>query len=116
MLRIRLSRGLCSKYSGRLTNARGPGVLMRPLAPQPIKGGKMAMATCRECRWYKVDIGNPTKGICISQSYQADEQEAAGGTTSSVIPGKLIKGSDAICNDYEVKGKSSRAQRLKEGM
>ena len=55
----------------------------------------MTMANCRTCRWYKIDIGNPTKGICISQSYQADEKEAAGGTASSVIPGKLVNCSDS---------------------
>jgi len=74
------------------------------------------MANCRTCRWYKIDIGNPAKGVCISQSYQADEKEAAGGTASSVIPGKLVNGSDEACKTYDAKDKYSRAQRLKEGM
>ena len=72
------------------------------------------MTNCRACRWYKVDVGNPTKGICIQGSYQADEKEATGGTATSVIPGKLINGSDEACEKYE--DKPSRAQRIKEGM
>ena len=76
----------------------------------------MAVATCRICRWYKVDVGNPTKGICISQSYQADEKEATGGTASSVIPGKLLNGSNEACKNFDAKDKYSRKQRLNEGM
>ena len=72
------------------------------------------MASCRACRWYKVDVGNPIKGLCIHGGYIADEKAAAGGTASAVIPGKLINGSDEACENYE--GKPSRAQRLKEGM
>jgi len=72
------------------------------------------MTACRMCRWYKVDVGNPMNGICISGSYQADAKEAASGSASSVIPGKLIKGSDKVCEKFE--DKPSRTQRLKEGM
>ena len=72
------------------------------------------MTTCRACRWYKVDIGNPMKGICIVGAYQADDKEAASGSAGSVIPGKLINGSDKVCEKFE--DKPSRAQRLKEGM
>lgn len=72
------------------------------------------MNNCRACRWYKVDVGNPTKGICIKDSYQADEKEATTGSAGSVIPGKLINGSDEACEKFEPN--PSRAQRIKEGM
>lgn len=72
------------------------------------------MVNCRICRWYKIDVGNPMKGLCIHGSYRADEKAATGGIASSVIPGKLINGSDEACEHYE--NKPSRAQRLKEGM
>ena len=72
------------------------------------------MANCRSCRWYKIDVGNPTKGLCIYGSYQQDEKEAASGVAGSVVPGKLINGSDEACDNYE--DRPSRAQRLKEGV
>ena len=72
------------------------------------------MTSCRTCRWYKVDMGNPTKGICISGTYHTDDKGAASGSAGSVIPGKQINGSGKACEKYE--DKPSRAQRLKEGM
>lgn len=74
------------------------------------------MAKCRACRWYKTDIGNPTKGMCIFGSYTADAKDAAGGTASTVITGKIINGSDEECKDFEDRKSASRSQRLKEGM
>jgi hypothetical protein len=68
------------------------------------------------CRWYKIDVGNPTKGICISQAYQADENDASGGIASSVIPGRMVIGSNEACEKYDAKANYSRSQRLKEGM
>lgn len=74
------------------------------------------MAKCRDCRWYKVDVGNPMKGVCIKGTYQADEKEASSSTSGgvSVIPGSMVNGSDEACEHYE--DKPSRKQRLKEGM
>lgn len=72
------------------------------------------MANCRTCRWYKVDVGNPTKGVCIVGAYESDEKASASGTVSSVLPGKLVSGSDSACEKYE--DRPSHAQRLKEGM
>ncbi|RLB68607.1 MAG: hypothetical protein DRH08_00405 [Deltaproteobacteria bacterium] len=74
------------------------------------------MAKCRDCRWYKTDIGNPTKGMCIHGSYKAEAKDAAGGTASTVITGKIVNGSDEECENYESKKGTSRSQRLKEGM
>ena len=72
------------------------------------------MTTCRECRWYKTDVGNPMKGLCISERYEADEKETAAGTATSVIPAKMVNMGDEACEKFETK--PSRAQRLKEGM
>lgn len=72
------------------------------------------MAKCRDCRWGKVDIGDPTKGVCIAGRYEASAAEATSGISQSVIPGKLVSLSDEACDKFEPK--PSRAQRLKEGM
>lgn len=74
------------------------------------------MSTCRACRWYRVDIGNPMKGVCIVNAYQVDSKDATSGSAGSVIPGKLIQGSDEACDKFEDKKSVSRAQRLNEGM
>jgi len=73
------------------------------------------MAKCRACRWYKIDIGDPTQGLCITVSL-SDEKESTGGTASSVITGNMVNGSDEQCNNFEDKSNTSRSQRLKEGM
>ena len=68
---------------------------------------------CRDCRWYKVDLGNPTKGLCIEERYEADASETTSGMASSIVKGKMIMGSDEACEKFEKK--TSRAQALKEG-
>ena len=72
------------------------------------------MKVCKDCRWYKVDVGNPMKGLCISGRYEASETETAAGTATSVIPGKIVNMRDEACEKFE--DKPSRAQRLKESM
>jgi hypothetical protein len=72
------------------------------------------MSACRKCRWSRVDVGDPTKGICIAGKYEANEEEATSGTAQSVIPGKMISLSDKACDKFE--DKPSRAQSLREGM
>ncbi|KJS00777.1 MAG: hypothetical protein VR68_06830 [Peptococcaceae bacterium BRH_c4a] len=72
------------------------------------------MATCRQCRWGKVDVGDPTKGICISGKYESDASDSTSGIAQSVIPGKMVSLSDQACDKFETK--PSRAQSIKEGM
>jgi len=71
------------------------------------------METCRKCRWSRVDIGDPTKGLCIAGRHEEEEQETTSGVAQSVIPGKMISLSDEACDKFEPK--PPRAQRLKEG-
>lgn len=72
------------------------------------------MSTCRKCRWSRIDVGNPTKGLCIAGKYEAGEEDAASGTAQSVIPGKMISLSDKACDKFE--DKPSHTQRLREGV
>lgn len=68
---------------------------------------------CRDCRWYKVDMGNPMKGLCIEGSYETAAGESTSGTASYVVKATMHMGTDEACDKFE--GKPSRAQRLKEG-
>lgn len=70
--------------------------------------------TCRKCRWSRVDVGDPTKGLCIEGKREARADEATSGTAQSLIPGKMIKLSDEACEKFEPK--PSHAQRIKEGI
>ena len=70
--------------------------------------------TCRKCRWSRVDVGDPTKGLCIETKHEVSADEATSGVAQSVIPGKMIKLSDEECEKFEPK--PSRAQRIKEGI
>ena len=72
------------------------------------------METCRKCRWARVDVGDPTKGVCIAGRRDADEKETTAGVAQAVIPGKLISLSDKACDKFEPKG--SKQQYLKDGM
>jgi len=56
------------------------------------------------------------KGLCIVGGYQVSGEDATSGSAGSVIPGKLIQGSDETCEKFEDRKSISRAQRLKEGM
>ena len=72
------------------------------------------MPTCRECRFSDVDWGNPMKGKCLCDKYEASESETTAGVAQSVIPGRMITLDDPACEKFEPK--PSREQRLKEGL
>jgi len=70
--------------------------------------------TCRKCRWSRVDVGDPTKGLCIETKHEVSAEEATSGVAQLVIPGKMLKLSDEACEKFETK--PSHAQRIKEGI
>jgi hypothetical protein len=81
---------------------------------ETIKKGEQNMATCKECRWSRVDVGNPTKGLCISGRHEGSAEETTAGIAQSVIPGKMIGLRDSACDKFDAK--PSRTQRIKEGI
>ena len=71
------------------------------------------METCKQCRWARVDLADPSKGVCLYGSGEASAEEVAAGTAQRVLTGKAIKLSDEACEHFEKK--PPRRQLLREG-
>lgn len=53
--------------------------------------------TCKDCKFFMVAPTNPFKGTCTVSRKNLPGSQAA----SIFIPGKLIKGDNPICDNFE---------------
>ncbi len=53
--------------------------------------------TCKDCRFFMIAPTNPYKGTCTKKRSKLTGSQAA----TMFIPGKLIKGDNPICDQFE---------------
>ena len=73
------------------------------------------MAKCKECRYFRQDLGMIEKGICTYGRKTVSKEETTSGIEMDVVEGYQINREDEACEHFESRRTISRREWLAEG-
>ena len=59
------------------------------------------MATCNDCKWFKVSSGTPFKGSCLIDRVEQEEKKTrVQGVSITAVREKLVKRYGPVCEQF----------------